>query len=181
MRRNGGGCEKRLLITIYRVFFAKGRVRFCCVKLLRNDNLGGTMMKVFVSGCFDLMHSGHVFFFERAAAYGDLYVAIGSDKTIRELKKREPVCCEDERLYLVSSVRFVHRAFIGSGSGMLDFLPELDIVRPDVFVVNEDGATEEKRRLCEERNIRYVVLPREPKEKLPRRSTTDLRKLAETK
>lgn len=48
---------------------------------------------------------------------------------------------------------------------MLDFLPELDIVRPDVFVVNEDGATEEKRRLCEERNIRYVVLPREPKEK----------------
>ena len=113
------------------------------------------MTKVFVSGCFDLMHSGHVFFFERAAAYGDLYVAIGSDKTIRELKKREPVCHEDERLYLVSSVRFVHRAFIGSGSGMLDFLPELDIVRPDVFVVNEDGATEEKRRLCEERNIRY--------------------------
>lgn len=55
----------------------------------------------------------------------------------------------------------------------------LDIVRPDVFVVNEDGATEEKRRLCEERNIRYVVLPREPKEKLPRRSTTDLRKPAE--
>ena len=107
------------------------------------------MTKVFVSGCFDLMHSGHVFFFERAAAYGDLYVAIGSDKTIRELKKREPVCHEDERLYLVSSVRFVHRAFIGSGSGMLDFLPELDIVRPDVFVVNEDGATEEKRRLCE--------------------------------
>lgn len=137
------------------------------------------MTKVFVSGCFDLMHSGHVFFFERAAAYGDLYVAIGSGKTIRELKKREPVCHEDERLYLVSSVRFVHRAFIGSGSGMLDFLPELDIVRPDVFVVNEDGATEEKRRLCEERNIRYVVLPREPKEKLPRRSTTDLRKPAE--
>ena len=56
------------------------------------------MTKVFVSGCFDLMHSGHVFFFERAAAYGDLYVAIGSDKTIRDLKKREPVWHEDERL-----------------------------------------------------------------------------------
>lgn len=48
------------------------------------------MTKVFVSGCFDLMHSGHVFFFERAAAYGDLYVAIGSDKTIRELKNGNP-------------------------------------------------------------------------------------------
>ena len=143
------------------------------------DCCAGDMTKVFVSGCFDLMHSGHVFFFERAAAYGDLYVSVGSDKTISELKKRMPVCSENERLYLVSSVRFVHRAFIGSGFGMLDFLPELEVVRPDFFVVNEDGATEEKRRLCEERNIRYIVLPREPKGKLPRRSTTDLRKLAE--
>lgn len=137
------------------------------------------MAKVFVSGCFDLMHSGHVFFFERASAYGELYVSVGSDQTISELKKRIPVYSERERLYLVSSVRFVHRAFIGSGSGVLDFLPELEAVHPDIFVVNEDGAGDAKRRLCEERNIRYVVLPREPKGDLPRRSTTDLRKLTE--
>lgn len=137
------------------------------------------MTKVFVSGCFDLMHSGHICFFEKAAAYGDLYVAIGSDRTIWELKKRMPVCSESERLYLVSSVRFVHQAFISSGLGMLDFLPELEAVCPDIFVVNEDGATEEKRRLCEKLNIRYIVLPREPKGELPRRSTTDLRKFAE--
>ena len=43
------------------------------------------MTKVFVSGCFDLMHSGHVFFFERAAAFGYLYVEIVSDMTIWEL------------------------------------------------------------------------------------------------
>ena len=30
--------------------------------------------KVFVSGCYDMLHSGHVAFFEEAAAYGDLYV-----------------------------------------------------------------------------------------------------------
>ena len=133
------------------------------------------MTKVLVSGCFDLMHSGHIAFFETASAYGDLYVAIGSDKTIEELKHRPTVCGEEERLYLVSSVKYVHKAFISSGHGMLDFLPELEIIRPDVFVVNEDGASEAKKQLCEQYGIRYVVLPRTPKGHLPRRSTTDLR------
>lgn len=45
--------------------------------------------KVFVSGCYDMLHSGHVAFFEEAASHGDLYVGIGSDKTIYELKARK--------------------------------------------------------------------------------------------
>ena len=45
--------------------------------------------KVFVSGCYDMLHSGHVAFFEEAASYGDLYVGIGSDKTIYELKSEK--------------------------------------------------------------------------------------------
>ena len=38
--------------------------------------------KVLVSGCYDMLHSGHVAFFEEAATLGELYVGIGSDKTI---------------------------------------------------------------------------------------------------
>ena len=30
--------------------------------------------KVFVSGCYDMLHSGHVAFFEEAASYGDLFM-----------------------------------------------------------------------------------------------------------
>lgn len=37
--------------------------------------------KVFVSGCYDLLHSGHVEFFRQASEFGDLYVGIGSDST----------------------------------------------------------------------------------------------------
>ena len=44
------------------------------------------MKKVFVSGCYDLLHSGHVEFFRQAAQYGDLYVGIGSDATILDYK-----------------------------------------------------------------------------------------------
>ena len=49
--------------------------------------------KVFVSGCYDLLHSGHVEFFQQASQYGDLYV----------------------------------------GSGVIDFLPTLDKLKPDVW------------------------------------------------
>ena len=44
--------------------------------------------KVFVSGCFDMLHSGHVEFFREVAHYGDVYVALGSDKTVFDLKGR---------------------------------------------------------------------------------------------
>ena len=54
--------------------------------------------KVFVSGCYDMLHSGHVAFFEEASTHGDLYVGIGSDRTIRDLKNRKTINTERERL-----------------------------------------------------------------------------------
>ena len=118
--------------------------------------------KVFVSGCYDMLHSGHVAFFKEASRYGDLYVGIGSDKTIEELKHRKTVYSEKERLYMVKAIRYVTDAFINTGSGMLDFVETMDAVRPDVFVVNSDGGSDEKRRLCAERGIEYVELNRVP-------------------
>src|SRR5512147_705178 len=106
--------------------------------------------KVFVSGFFDLLHSGHIEFFRQAAQFGDLYVAIGSDQTICELKGRAPVNTESERLFMVKSVGYVTDAFISHGSGMLDFEDELRRVRPDLFIVNEDGNIPEKKALCDE-------------------------------
>lgn len=131
--------------------------------------------KVFVSGCYDMLHSGHVAFFKEASSYGDLYVGIGSDKTIEELKNRKTVCSEKERLYMVKAIRYVKDAFINTGSGMLDFLEVMDRVKPDIFVVNSDGASDLKREMCEERGIEYVVLERVPDNGLQARSTTALR------
>jgi cytidyltransferase-like protein len=133
------------------------------------------MTKVFVSGCYDLLHSGHVAFFQEAAGYGDLYVALGSDKTVYELKGRVPVNNEDERLYMVRSVSHVKEAFISSGSGILDFEPEFIKIRPDILVVNEDGHTSAKQALCEKYGVEYRVLQRVPFGDLPPRSTTHLR------
>lgn len=131
--------------------------------------------KVFVSGCYDMLHSGHVAFFKEASQYGDLYVGIGSDKTILELKNRKTVYSEKERLYMVKAIRYVTDAYINPGSGMLDFLDTLDLVKPDVFVVNSDGGSDLKRNLCQERGIEYVELERVPDAGLDARSTTSLR------
>ncbi len=132
--------------------------------------------KVFVSGCYDMLHSGHVAFFKEASRYGDLYVGIGSDKTIAELKHRKTVYSEKERLYMVKAIRYVTDAFINRGSGMLDFIDTLDHVKPDIFVVNSDGGSELKRNLCLGRGIEYVELERTPDAGLEARSTTSLRK-----
>lgn len=134
------------------------------------------MKKVFVSGCYDLLHSGHVEFFRQAAQYGELYVGIGSDKTILSYKNHKTVYSEQERLFMVKSIKYVKDAYINAGDGIMDFVPTLDIVNPDILVVNSDGGSDLKRQVCEERGIEYIVLERDPHEGLEARSSTELKK-----
>ena len=133
--------------------------------------------KVFVSGSYDMLHSGHVAFFEEAASYGDLYVGLGSDKTINELKARKTVNSDAERLYMVRALKVVKDAWINSGSGLMDFLDELKALKPDILFVNTDGHTPDKEKLCKEMGIEYIVSQRIPHGDLPVRSTTALRQL----
>ena len=131
--------------------------------------------KVFVSGCYDLLHSGHIEFFIQASRYGDLYVGIGSDETYLEYKHRKPMFPQEERLFMVKSIKYVKDAYINAGRGVIDYVPTLDIVKPDIFVVNAEGGSEEKRRICEERGIQYVELERTPHEGLQARSSSSLK------
>ena len=122
-----------------------------------------------------MLHSGHVAFFEEAASYGDLYVGIGSDQTIWELKGRKTINNELERLYMVKSIRYVKEAWINSGSGIMDFEKEVRELKPDIFFVNSDGYTPQKEEFCKDLGIKLIVSKRVPGEGLPARSTTALR------
>jgi cytidyltransferase-like protein len=128
--------------------------------------------KVLVSGCYDLIHGGHVAFFKTAAAYGDLYVSLGRDENLLILKGKKPVFSEEERLYIVKSIRYVHDAFLASGMGILDFEPDMRRLKPDIFVVNHDGHTKDKAELCKRLGIEYIVLERVPEPGLPARSSS---------
>jgi cytidyltransferase-like protein len=131
--------------------------------------------KVFVSGFFDLLHSGHIAFLEEAAKFGDVYVAVGSDRTYFDLRGHTPVNTEQERLYVVQSLGCVKQAFVSQGTGILDFIEEFITLKPDLFLVNEDGNLPDKRRLCERMGVEYQVLQRNPHEGLVARSSTELR------
>lgn len=131
--------------------------------------------KVFVSGCFDMLHSGHIAFFEEAAFYGDVFAGIGSDKTIFDLKGRSTVNPENERLYMVKSLKYITDAWINSGSGLMDFQDDFVRIMPDILFVNEDGHNPEKEALCRAHGIDYIISRRQPRPDLSARSTTVLR------
>ncbi len=134
------------------------------------------MAKVFVSGCFDVLHSGHIAFLEEAASYGDVYVSIGSDATVMALKNRKTMYTEAERKYMLEAIRFVKKVYIGPDTGkILDFAPLLDEVKPDIFFVNSDGTSDAKKEFVESKGIRYVTSSRIPHANLPERSTTSIR------
>jgi cytidyltransferase-like protein len=132
--------------------------------------------RVMVTGCYDWLHSGHIRFFEEASALGDLYVVVGSDANVRLLKgEGHPLFSQDERRYMAQSVRYVKGAMISTGHGWMDAEPEVALVKPHIYVVNEDGDKPEKRAFCQAHGIEYVVLKRSPKEGLPKRQSTVLR------
>ena len=132
--------------------------------------------RVIVTGCFDWLHSGHVEFFREAAALGELYVVVGSDRNVRLLKgDGHPLHKQDERRFMVQAVRQVHQALISTGSGWMDAEPEIASIMPRMYVVNEDGDQPEKRDFCHARGLEYVVLKRQPHPGLPRRTSTQLR------
>lgn len=132
--------------------------------------------RVIVTGCFDWLHSGHVEFFREAAALGELYVVVGSDRNVRLLKgDGHPLHNQNERRFMVQAVRQVHQALISTGSGWMDAEPEIASILPRMYVVNEDGDQPEKRDFCHARGLEYVVLKRQPHPGLPRRTSTQLR------
>lgn len=169
-----------------RVFCASNGLKYKVIKKAflakfpnHQDDDSGTQTdrkKVVVTGCFDWFHSGHVRFFEEVSELGDLYVLAGSDQNVEFLKgKGHPMFPQEERRYMVQSIRFVKQALISSGSGWMDAEPEIVRIKPDIYAMNEDGDQPEKRSFCELHGIQYVVLKRAPKEGLPRRISTDLR------
>ena len=133
--------------------------------------------KVVVTGCYDWFHTGHVAFFEEVSELGDLYVVVGNDANLLLLKgPGHPLFPEDERRFQAGSIRYVTESLVSSGMGWMDAEPEIvNVIKPDMYAVNEDGDKPEKREFCAKHGLEYVVLKRVPKAGLKRRSSTDLR------
>ncbi|MFN8206152.1 MAG: adenylyltransferase/cytidyltransferase family protein [Bacteroidales bacterium] len=133
---------------------------------------------VFCSGCYDILQSGHAVFFNQCRELGDrLVVGVGRDKVIRALKGQDrPVNPEINRLYLVAAMGDVSYAVLNDeelGDGKIDFRNILTLLRPDIFVVNDDdSAVEHKNQLCRELGIEVRFVSRVVPPELEPTSTT---------
>jgi cytidyltransferase-like protein len=134
----------------------------------------------FCSGCYDLLHSGQVYFFKQCKEYADvLVVSVGSDLVIKQLKgENRPIISEENRLYCVSSIQNVDYAILGDKKvlpGKIDFEDIIKELKPDVFILNDDDSgLSEKKKLCDELGIKLELVKRILPDGLTKLSTSDI-------
>lgn len=123
------------------------------------------MKRVFVSGCYDILHAGHIEFFHQARALGDrLTVSFASAEVLWHHKQRRPSIPDEHKKVLLESLRPVDEVIIGTDTDLgLDFKNWFLVNKPDILVVTTDDKYEtEKRALCAQVGARYVVLEKTP-------------------
>jgi cytidyltransferase-like protein len=128
------------------------------------------MVKVFVSGCYDILHAGHLQFFQEARSLGDyLIVCFASDEVLYKHKKRKSSIPQDHKQVLLNSIRIIDEVVVGTGTDLgIDFKQHLIDKRPNILAVTEDDMFKvEKETLCKELGIQYVVLSKSPPDFTP--------------
>lgn len=108
------------------------------------------------SGVFDILHTGHISYLEQARSMGDeLYVVVACDETVKK-RKHDPITPEDMRLKIVSSLKPVDHAIIGSNCNFYDVLNE---IKPDVIVLGFDQTFDEKnlQKDLKEKGYKIIV------------------------
>ena len=90
------------------------------------------MRLVLCSGCFDILHPGHLWHLQEAAQLGEyLIVALTSDRVVREAKgEGRPVHGQNERADMLRALRCVDQVWIYDESWPQDAIRRL---RPAVY------------------------------------------------
>lgn len=114
--------------------------------------------KVITFGTFDLFHVGHVSILERASAFGDyLIVGVSSDELNEQKKNKRPVYSTNERIKIISSLKFVNEVFVEES---LELKKEYVLKHnASVLVMGDDwtGKFDWLKDVCE-----VIYLPRTP-------------------
>jgi len=131
------------------------------------------------TGCFDILQSGHAFFFEQCKEHCDtLIVVVGQGANVARLKPGRPINPDPNRLYLVAALEAVDFAILGDESYTqfkIDCVGVCELIQPDVYIVNDDDSgLEEKKAFCQMRNIEMVTVSRVVPEFLQPTSTTKI-------
>ena len=123
------------------------------------------MKKVFVSGCYDILHAGHIQFFNEAKALGDhLTVSFASDEVLWAHKERRSSIPLEHKRTIIQSLEMVDDVVIGDNMEIgLDFKDHFLRIKPDILAVTEDDQyADKKKSFCKQYGVEYRVLPKTP-------------------
>lgn len=106
------------------------------LKILPNLRAEGKKI-VFTNGCFDILHSGHVFYLDEAKALGDvLILGLNSDDSVRRLKGEDrPLNSQDDRALVINSLRAIDYVVIFNEDTPFNLISE---IKPDILVKGGD-------------------------------------------
>lgn len=118
------------------------------------------MKTVLTVGVFDLLHYGHIELFRKAKDIGDvLIVAVQDSEFVTKFKPNANLVYNtDERLYMVSSIRYVDNVITYTSVDEL-----IDTIDFDILVVGEDQNHEKfqyTKNWCVENGKEVIVMPR---------------------
>src|SRR3989338_1051249 len=119
------------------------------------------MKTVMCFGTFDLLHLGHLNYFQQAKKHGDyLIVVIARDKTKQD-EKKEIIFSEKERMELVKGLKVVDEVVLGYPGDHFKIIQEK---KPEVIFLGYDHKIDEKilAQKLKERGLEPVIKRAKP-------------------
>ena len=118
------------------------------------------MAKVLTVGVYDMLHVGHVLLFMKAKELGDeLVVAVQEGDVILKYKPgTKMIYSTEERLYMVSSVKYVDKVIT-----YRDIDTDIQNIEFDIFAKGPDQSHEGFKKAvewCEKNGKKVVIIPR---------------------
>ncbi|MDE2041139.1 MAG: adenylyltransferase/cytidyltransferase family protein [Patescibacteria group bacterium] len=126
---------------------------------------GNQPIKVFVSGCYDIIHGGHVEFFRQARELGDhLTVCFASAPVLLLAKNRVSAIPDEHKATIIGSIKYVDRAVASTDlDKVFDFIGHWKEEAPDILAVTEDDKNIEiTKTVCAKYGVKLIVLPKSP-------------------
>jgi glycerol-3-phosphate cytidylyltransferase len=115
----------------------------------------------YTAGVYDMFHIGHLNLLKAAKEHCDhLIVGVNSDEATYSYKQKYPVITEQERLAIVSSIKYVDEAVLVTNT---DKFHAYETFQPDVIIVGDDHKGEQKwedlDRHLRQNNRRVIYVP----------------------
>jgi cytidyltransferase-like protein len=102
--------------------------------------------RVFVSGCYDILHAGHVQFFREARALGShLTVSFAGEAVLFSHKQKRSSLPDEHKAGLIGALECVDEVVVGDSLDVLglDFITHFRRIQPHYLAVTEDDKYEQ--------------------------------------